>query len=69
MLVFRIVPRGGEFWIEAEADNGSRRFLERFSNEDAAKARLRWLEDRAAAIQSRIEKAEHKAATRRGVPQ
>jgi len=60
MLVFRIVPRGREFWIEAEADDGSRQFLERCDTEGAASARLRHLQKRAKIIQMRIKKAELK---------
>ena len=44
VVTFRIVPTGREFWLEASAEDGSRRFLQRFDDEDAAVQEMRRLQ-------------------------
>lgn len=44
MATFTIVPRGRGYWIEAIAENGSRKLIERYDTEDAAVGRLRVLQ-------------------------
>jgi hypothetical protein len=57
MLVFNIVPRNGEYWIEAAADDGSRRFVERTDTLVQALRRLDSLRASAAIIERHIEAA------------
>jgi hypothetical protein len=47
METFAIVPRGRGYWIEAIAEDGSRKVIQRYDTEDAALGRLRVLQQMA----------------------
>ena len=47
MTQYTIAPRGRGYWIEAVAEDGSRRPLERYDSEEAAVRRLRMLQEKA----------------------
>jgi len=53
MTGFVITPRHRRYWIEALDDDGSRRPVESFANEEAAVTRLRQLNERQDAIEQR----------------
>ncbi|HEY7576701.1 MAG TPA: hypothetical protein VH855_03820 [Acetobacteraceae bacterium] len=65
MLVFNIIPHGGEYWIEAAADDGSRRFVERTDTLPQALRRLESLRGSAAMIERHIVAAERARAKQR----
>ena len=50
MNTYTVVPRGGAYWIEAIANDGPRRLIERFDTEDAAVQRLRALQAEAGIV-------------------
>jgi hypothetical protein len=62
MLVFNIIPHKGEYWIEAAAGDGSRRFVERTDTLPQALRRLESLRASAAIIQRHIAAAERARA-------
>jgi hypothetical protein len=53
MSGFVIIPRNRRYWIEAIADDGSRRPVEAHVSEEAAVRRLRLLNERQDAIEQR----------------
>ncbi len=65
MLVFDIIPHKGEYWIEATAADGSRRFVERTDTLLQALRRLESLRGSAAIIERQIAAAERVRAKQR----
>jgi hypothetical protein len=53
VVTFRIVPKGREFWLDALSEDGSRRFIQRFDDADAAVQQVRWLQLRVIGAPSR----------------
>jgi hypothetical protein len=47
VVTFSIVAKGREYWLEVSGEDGSRRFIQRFDNEDTAVQQMRWLQLRA----------------------
>jgi len=61
VVTFRILPKGREFWLEVSGDDGSRRFIQRFEDEDAAVQQMRRLQQRA-------DRREERQATKPAAP-
>jgi hypothetical protein len=53
MVVYAIIPRRRSYWIEAVDDEGERRPIGRFPNEDAAVRRLHELQEKQEASERR----------------